>query len=139
METNTLPLEAELEPIFTKQLPAFPENIKDLFVKIAPFLAIISVVGGVFGIGIAALFSPSVWFSIGIVYGIGIIFFLVMIVLEALAIPGLFSQKKDGWKYMYYAQFVSIIYSFCMGFWISGIVGAFIGFWILFQIKEKYK
>jgi hypothetical protein len=138
METNTLPLEAELQPIFTKQLPAFPENIKDLFVKIAPFLAIIGVVFGVLGVGLSALFSPLMWFAGSIGYGLGMIFLLIMVALEGLAIPGLFAQKKDGWKYMYYAQFVNVIYSLCMGHWLSGLIGAFIGFWILFQIKEKY-
>ena len=138
METNTLPLEAELEPIFTKQLPAFPENIKDLFVKIAPFLAIISVVFGVFRVGLTAIFSPFAWFAESFIYGIGVIFLLIMVVLKGLAIPELFAQKKKGWTLMYYARLVSIIHSLCMGSWISGIIGAFIGFWILFQIKEKY-
>jgi hypothetical protein len=138
METNALPLEKELEPIFTKQLPAFPDNIKDLFVKIAPFLAIIGVVFGILGVGLTALFSPFAWFAGSFIYGLGMIFLLIMVILDALAIPGLFAQKMQGWKYMYYAQFVSIIYSLCMGSWISGILGAFIGFWILFQIKEKY-
>lgn len=138
METNTLPLEAELEPIFTKQLPPFPENIKDLFVKIAPFLAIIGVVFGILGVGITAILSPFAWFAGSIMYGLGMVFLLVMVVLEALAIPGLFNQKKDGWKYMYYAQFVGVLYNLFMGHWLSGLIGAFIGFWILFQIKEKY-
>ena len=138
METNTLPLEKELEPIFTKQLPAFPDNIKDLFVKIAPFLAIIGVIIGVSGVGFLALFSPFAWFSGSLIYGIGMIFLLLMVILDALAIPGLFAQKMAGWKYMYYAQFLNLIYSLCMGNWISGLLGAFIGFWILFQIKEKY-
>ncbi|MES2518073.1 MAG: hypothetical protein V4585_08200 [Bacteroidota bacterium] len=138
METNTLPLEKELEPIFTKQLPPFPDNIKDLFVKIAPFLAIIGVVFGILGVGFGALLSPLAWFAGSFIYGIGMIFLLIMVVLEGLAIPGLFNQKKDGWKYMYYAQFVSLIYNLCLGSWIGGLIGAFIGFWILFQIKEKY-
>ena len=63
---------------------------------------------------------------------------VAMIILDALAIPGLFAQKMVGWKYMYYAQFLSLIYNLCMGSWFSGLLGAFIGFWILFQIKEKY-
>jgi hypothetical protein len=138
METNTLPLEKELEPIFTKQLPAFPDNIKDLFVKIAPFLAIIGVVFGVLGVGVTALLSPFAWFAGSFIYGLGMIFLLIMVILDALAIPGLFAQKMQGWKYMYYAQFLSLIYSLCMGNWFSGLLGAFIGFWILFQIREKY-
>lgn len=138
METNTLPLEKELEPIFTKQLPAFPDNIKDLFVKIAPFLAIISVVFGILGAGFGLLFAPLMWFSGSLLIGIAMLFLVIMIILDALAIPGLFAKKMVGWKYMYYAQFVSLIYSLFMGSWFSGILGAFIGFWILFQIKEKY-
>jgi hypothetical protein len=138
METNSLPLEKELEPIFTKQLPPFPDNIKDLFVKIAPFLAIISVVFGVLGAGLGTLLSPFAWFAGSFYYGIGMIFLIAMVILQALAIPSLFNLKKDGWRYMYYAQFISAIYNLCMGHWFSGLIGAFIGFWILFQIKEKY-
>ena len=138
METNTLPLEKELEPIFTKQLPAFPDNIKDLFVKIAPFLAIIGVIFGVLGAGFGLLFAPLMWFSGSFLIGIAMLFLVAMIILDALAIPGLFAQKMAGWRYMYYAQFLSLIYNLCMGSWISGLLGAFIGFWILFQIKEKY-
>ena len=138
METNTLPLEKELEPIFTKQLPAFPDNIKDLFVKIAPFLAIIGVVFGISFVGIGALLSPFAWFAGSFTYGIAMIFLIITIVLEGLAIPGLFAQKMAGWRYSYYAQFVNAVFGLLMGNWISAILSAFIGFWILFQIKEKY-
>lgn len=138
MEPNSLPLEKELEPIFTKQLPPFPDNIKDLCVKIAPILAIIGVVFGVLGTGLGVLFSPFAWFSGSVLYGIGIVFLVIMVVLNGLAIPGLFNQKMEGWKYMYYAQLVNIVYHLCTGTWISGLIGAFIGFWILFQIREKY-
>ncbi len=138
METNTLPLEKELEPIFTKQLPPFPDNIKELFVKIAPFLAIINVIFGVLGAGLGTLLSPFAWFAGSFIYGIGMIFLIVMVALNGLAISGLFNQKKEGWKYLYYAQFISVIYNLCMGSWFSGLIGAFIGFWILFQIREKY-
>ena len=137
METNTLPLEAELEPIFTKQLPAFPENIKNLFVKIAPFLAIIGVVFGVFGVGLTAIFSPFAWFAGSFIYGIGIIFLIIMVVLEGMAIPGLFAQKKEGWKYMYYAQFVSVIYSLCMGSWISGLIGHLLASGFYFRLRRN--
>lgn len=138
METNALPLEKELDPIFRKQLPAFPDNIKELFVKIAPFLAIIGVIFGVLGAGFGLLFSPLMWFSGSFLIGLAMLFLVAMIILDALAIPGLFAHKIMGWRYMYYAQFLSLIYSVCMGNWFSGLLGAFIGFWILFQIKEKY-
>jgi hypothetical protein len=138
METNTLPLEKELEPIFTKQLPSFPDNVKDLLVKIAPFLAIIWLIIGVSGVGLASLLAPFAWFSYGIGYGIGMLLLIATIILIALAIPGLFNQKKDGWKYMYYAEFTSVVSSLIFGSWIGAILSAFIGFWILFQIREKY-
>jgi hypothetical protein len=138
METNTLPLEKELEPIFTKQLPSFPDNVKDLLVKIAPFLAIIWLIIGVSGVGLASLFAPFAWFSYGISYGLAILLLIATIILIALAIPGLFNQKKDGWKYMYYAEFTSLVSGLLFGNWIGVILSAFIGFWILFQSKEKY-
>lgn len=139
METNTLPLEKELEPIFLKQLPQFPDTVKDLLVKIAPFLAIFVVVFSVFGVGILALISPLAWFSVSFIYGFGMIFLLISVVLNALAISPLFGQKKQGWKLMYYAQFVATIHSLCMGTWFGALIGAFIGFWILFQVRERYQ
>ncbi|MFC0183514.1 hypothetical protein SAMN04515674_11668 [Pseudarcicella hirudinis] len=138
MEPNSLPLEKELEPIFLKQLPAFPDNVKDLFVKIAPFLAIIWVIFGVAGVGLTAILSPFAWFSGSLLYGIGMLFLLVMVVLDGLAIPGLLNKTKAGWTWIYYAQFASVVFSLLMGNWIGGIIRAFIGFWILFQIREKY-
>lgn len=142
METNTLPLEKELEPIFTKSLPAFPEEVKELLVKIAPYLAIVGVIlGGIailFG-GIAAILAL---FSGGSLrYGLSFLILIVVVALEGLAISGLMNCKRQGWKFLYYAVLASAVYSLS-SFSIFGIISAaitiFLGMWVLFQIREKY-
>jgi hypothetical protein len=144
METNTLPLEKELEPIFTKSLPAFPEEIKELLVKIAPYLAIVGVIfGGIailFG-GLATILTLFSFSGAGIWLGLSMIFLIVVVALEGLSIPGLMNRKRQGWKFSYYAVLVSAVQSL-LSLSIFGIISAaitiFIGMWILFQIREKY-
>ena len=144
METNTLPLEKELEPIFTKSLPAFPEEIKELLVKIAPYLAIIGVIfGGIailFG-GLATILTLFSFSGAGIWLGLSMIFLVVVVALEGLSIPGLMNRKRQGWKFSYYAVLVSAVsslLSLSIGGIISAAITIFIGMWILFQIREKY-
>ncbi len=142
METDALPLEKELEPIFTKSLPAFPEEVKELLVKIAPYLAIVGVIFG----GIAILFGGiatilTLFSGVGIWLGLSMIFLIVVVALEGLSIPGLMNRKRQGWKFSYYAVLVSAVSSL-LSLSIGGIISAaltiFIGMWILFQIREKY-
>lgn len=143
---DTTKLEAQLEPFFTKQLPSLPSNVKEVLVKIAPYLAILGVVfaiPAVFALlGLGALASPFVMMQGMHAYTgftISIIFVLIEVVLEIMAIPGLFARSKKAWKLMFYVSLVSIVsnlLSFNLG---SLIIGTLISFYILFQVKPLYK
>ena len=142
-------LETKLEEIFGKQAPQIPENIKEIIVKIAPYLAIVGILFAIpallllLGLGsIATVVSPmggvsslaavpTMWLST--------LLLIPVIVLEALAIPGLFAKTKAGWRYSYWSQLVSVISSLIAFNILGAIFGAAIGFYILFQIKNHYK
>lgn len=148
--TQTLSqLESMLDEYFGKKAPALPQNAKDILVKIAPYLAILSVVLAVpaifFVLGLGSLTTmlapfggaqgmmstPMIWF--------GTLLLIPAIVLEGMAIPGLFSKTKMGWKYMYWSQLVSIVSTLVQFNIVGALISAVIGFYLLFQVKEMYK
>ncbi|MCL4418940.1 hypothetical protein M1146_02430 [Patescibacteria group bacterium] len=142
-------LEGTLNEYFGKKAPALPQNIKEIIVKIAPYLVIISLIFTIpailvlFGLGsLATMLAPlggarsvagvpTMW--------IGIILLIPAVLLEIMAVPGLFSKKIAAWRYMYWAQLISIISSLVQLYIVGAILSAVIGFYILFQVKSLYK
>lgn len=142
-------LEGMLDEYFGKKAPALPQNIKEFIVKIAPYLVIISLIFTIpailvlFGLGsLATVFSPlggtravagvpTMW--------VGIILLIPAVILEAMAVPGLFSRKITAWRYMYWAQFISIVSSLVQINIVGALLSALIGFYLLFQVKSLYK
>ena len=142
-------LENTLDEYFGKKAPALPQNIKEIIVKIAPYLVIIGLIFTIpaifilFGLGglastlapvggaqaVASL--PTMW--------IGILLLIPVIILEAMAVPGLFSKKIAAWRYVFWAQVIAIISSLVQLNIVGGIIGALIGFYILFQVKGLYR
>lgn len=143
MENSPLPLEKELEPIFAK-FPAFPENIKDLLVQIAPYLAgLIVVLGGlsilsIFGMGssLNALgysaygSSWNMWLSI---LSLGASAFISL-----LAFKPLQNKEKKGWNYMYYISLIGFATNVISFNIFGALIGGLLSFWILFQLKSRY-
>lgn len=146
MENASLPFEKELEPIFTEKLPAFPENIKDILVMIAPWLAILEAIFGalafltllglgsfvsILSIGAGAYSSTwQMWVSI---FAVG-----ANAILGILAFKPLQNKEKKGWNYMYYSCLISVGSSLLTFNIVGALISAFIGFWILFQMKGRY-
>lgn len=142
-------LEDTLDLYFGKKAPALPTNIKDLIVKLAPYLSIIALILtlpaillilglGSFATMLAPLGGvqsvstlPTMW--------LGIILLIPVVVLEAMAIPGLFARKAVAWKYMFWAQLITLVSSLVQFNIVGALIGAVIGFYILFQIKSHYK
>jgi hypothetical protein len=146
MENAALPLEKELEPIFTEKLPAFPENIKDILVQLAPWLALIGAIMGLLAfvslIGLGSFVSAV---SIGVgAYGstwqmwVSILALGATAVLCALAFKPLQNKERKGWNYMYYSSLISVASSVLSFNIIGAILSFVIGFWILFQVRSRY-
>jgi len=145
-------LEQILEEYLVKKAPfQLPKNVKEIIVKFAPYLAILGVVMGIPGVlallGAGTILAPLGFVGgmmtgrpfLGMGYLVSIIFLGVMVVLEALAIPGLFSKSKKAWTFIYWSALVGVvqnIVSFNMG---GLVIGGLISMYFLFQVKEYYK
>lgn len=151
-KTNASPLaqlDETLDLYFGKKAPALPTNVKEIIVKVAPWLAVVLVILFLLGLpallavfGIGAMFAP-VGMMGGVNYGatyiISLVLMIVTVVLEALAIPGLFKRTKAGWNFLFYSTLVGII-SNVLSLNISGIIlGVLIPLYFLYQVKSYYK
>lgn len=139
-------LESKLEDFFTKkEIPTLPENVKEIIVKYGPWVALVGMIFSIpallalFGIG--AVVAP--WAIVGRSWGIqtilAIIFSLLVIILELIALPGLFKRQMKAWKIMFYISLINIVSSLLSLNIFSLIIGAAISWYFLFQIKSYYK
>jgi hypothetical protein len=138
-------LESILEKWF-KQLPSLPPNGVNALVSITPWLALIfgilGVLGAISAFGILSFLAPlavlpnaSPSYGLGMVTTIG---WLASSVMMLLAFPGLKAGKANGWNMLFWSEVVNAVTS-VVGISIGSVVGAAIAFYLLFQIKPKYK
>lgn len=144
---SALPLEKELAPFFLETVPAFPAELKDFFVRLAPWLLLLRcVMAGVallaaFGFGGILLLG-----SFGLTnYGsplqswLAVAGRITMIVLYARAFAPLRAGSRRGWNLVYCALLVDLaVWAFTFQPF-ALLVGGFLGFWVLFQIREYYR
>ncbi|MDD5464201.1 MAG: hypothetical protein PHP62_03560 [Candidatus Moranbacteria bacterium] len=141
-------LEAMLDEYMVKKAPfAIPMGGKEFIATVSPYLIIIFVIMALplifAALGLSAIVAPFAMLG-GYAWGFGAIVSLivsvVVLVMEAMAVPGLFKRTKASWKLLFYASIVSLIGSILSVHGIvGGIIGAIIGWYILFQVKEMYK
>jgi hypothetical protein len=55
------------------------------------------------------------------------------------ALPGLFARKISGWNLSFYSVVANLVYGLFTGAILSGLLGALVSLYILFQIKALYK
>ncbi|OGI22115.1 MAG: hypothetical protein A2808_03770 [Candidatus Moranbacteria bacterium RIFCSPHIGHO2_01_FULL_55_24] len=141
-------LEALLEEYMVKKAPfTLPMSVKEILVKIAPYIVIIGAIMAlpviIAALGINAFLAPFAmmggsyyWGTAGI---ISAIFAAIAFVIEIMAVPGLFKRTHKGWQLAYYASLVMLVGNIVSFNIVSGIIGAIIGWYFLFQVKELYK
>lgn len=144
-------LEGTLETYLVDKAPyTLPDNVKDIIVSFAPWASILLLLLAIPGIllvlGAGALVSPFAMFlgpryamSYGMTYLLSMGALAVSVVLEALAVPGLFKKSLGAWKLLYYAALVNLVSGVLGGSFVSAIVGSLIGLYFLFQVKSYYK
>ena len=138
-------LEAELAPFFTTKAPfQFPINFREGFVKYWPIVSLILLLITLPAIlaflGIGAALMPVSYMGgvgVGMSYTLVMVLSLIHLVLGALALPGLFNRKRQGWVLSYYAQLLSIVTS-VFSFSIIGILLGLLFLMLLFQVREYY-
>ena len=140
----TKSLEEFLELYLVKKAPfALPVGVKETIVKLAPWLTVIGIVFSLpfillalgistVGFGLSALGSDFGYYAQLLLVGVGI-------VLEVLAVPGLFKRAAGAWRLAFYAILLSLLNSLVGGHILNTIIGGVIGLYVLFQVKEYYK
>lgn len=91
----------------------------------------------VLGVGTALMPFGGVGYAAGFSYLTVVL--IVEIGLTLAALPGLFARKMSGWRLLFYAQIASLVFSLLSGNIISALIGALIGFYILFQVRSLYQ
>lgn len=143
-------LETTLDEYFGKKAPALPKNIKEIIVKFAPYLAILGVIISLPGILIAlglggfatTMMVPYGGYRMmgyGQGWGVSLLLLVPVIILEIMAIPGLFKRKMMAWRYLFWAQLVTLVGSIVSFNIVGALIGAVIGFYLLFQVRSYYK
>lgn len=142
-------LEAWLDLYMVAKAPfQIPMAGKEFLAKIAPYLIIVFSILALPALlalfGITAVLAPVAMVAGG---GVGWGFFGIVgaitsvgsLVLDVMAIPGLFKRTHASWRLLFYATLVSFVGGVLSMNPIGAIIGAIIGWYILFQVKELYK
>jgi hypothetical protein len=142
-------LEAMLDTYMVTKAPfALPAELKEFIVKVSPYLIIVFAILAlplIFGaMGLTAVLSPYAMMGGGWGFGwgfrsiISLAVAVITLVIEVMAVPGLFKRTHGAWRLVFYASIVSLVGSLLSFNIIGGIIGAIIGWYILFQVKDKY-
>ena len=128
-----------------------PPSVKEFIVKFGPWItlvllilaAIVIVPLALIAFGLTAVtlpYSAATGYASNSVMGfVQIIIGVVVLVMEAVAIPKLLKRQLSGWKLVYWASLLSAVSSLISLQVVSLILGLVIGMYILFQIREYYK
>jgi hypothetical protein len=141
--------EAWLAPLFAKA-PHLPHSARQTIVQVAPWLALIFGILGLFGLLSAGTFASFLSFSFlgGGMYHISMLIALftgvAAAVLQLLAFKPLQAHKKKGWNFLFYGLVISAVgmiinmllsYSYGLP---GQILMLIISVWLLFEIREMY-
>lgn len=93
---------------------------------------------GYYGASVAAA-APVLYLALAVL--------AVQLVLMFIAIPMLLKRQRKGWLLLFYSDLISLAYTlvnsftygFSFGTLLSGLIGAVIGFYLIFQIRSYYK
>lgn len=124
-----------------------PPNVKEWIVKYSPWITLVVLVLAIpavlFALGIFAITAPAMMAYGGYHYGptfmLSGLFGLAVLIMEAVAIPGLMKRSLKSWHIIYYSMLVSAVGQLLGGSVIGMLIGLIIGLYFLFEIREYYK
>lgn len=139
-------LENTLKVYFVDKAPfQLPPAAKEFIVQFGPWITLVLLILALpvlfAALGLTAFLTPFAAMGGGR-SGIGllsVVLSIVALVLEAMALPGLFRRSKSGWNLLFYSTIVSAVDNL-VNLNIAGlIVGLLIGWYFLFQVRSYYK
>jgi Na+/melibiose symporter-like transporter len=146
-------LEGKLNLYLVEKAPfQLPENVKEILVKIAPWLSLIVFVITlpsfliIFGVG--SFFSTFNTYIVGYstMFYVSTVFVGIQLLMLGLSIPGLFGRKRSAWNLLFYSELISIlagVFSWLnwpghIGSLIGTAISALIGLYLIFQLRSYY-
>lgn len=141
---------AEVERLCNEYLvekaPSLPDAAKEAIVKFGPWISLVLLVmaaPAVFALlGLGTFLMPFSYLGglgAGFGYTFSMLFTVVMMIMEIIALPGLFKRAKSAWYLMFYVSLVSAVQQL-VSFNLGGlIIGTLLSLYILFQVKSYYK
>ncbi len=141
-DTAPKDLVAFLDYWLVKKAPfQLPDGAREFIVRYGPWIAIvlllISLPVILVALGLSAVLLPfAPYYAPG--FGLAVAVLLVELVLDVAALPGLFTRKMSGWRLIFYARIVAIVYALLRGAVVGAVVGGIVGLYILFQVRGLY-
>ena len=139
-------LEDTLNEYFVKKAPfQLPIGVKEFIVTFGPWFTLVMLVLALpvilAAIGLGAFLAP---FAVlgganAAAFTVGTVFSLVALVLQAMALPGLFKRKKSGWTLLFYSSLVSVAGALVALNLVGAVLNALIGWYFIFQVRSLYK
>jgi hypothetical protein len=131
---------------FYHKFPQLPANIREVLVKVTPWISLIFGVLSIISGLIAVLGGTPMAALGGVANGAFVLVLGLLMVLYGalmvLAFPKLQKHQYAGWRLLFWVEVISIVASLIttnVGSILSAITWALIGFYLLFQIKSYYK
>jgi len=145
-EKMMINLENKINLYFGKKAPQLPDKVKKILVKITPYLILISLIFSLpavlLALGLGTMLAPFRFFgglNSGFHFSFGLLFTIVVMVLEIMALQGLFKNKRKAWELMFCSTLVNAVYAL-LSFSLFGlIIGTGLSWYFWFQIREYYK
>jgi hypothetical protein len=119
-----------------------PDAAKEWIVRYGPWITLVLLIFTLpallvmLGIGTALMPFAGVGYATGFTYHTVIL--IAQLGLTVAALPGLFARKMSGWTLLFYAQWLSLLFSVLGGSIIGAAIGLVIGLYILFQVRPLY-
>jgi hypothetical protein len=139
-------LEDKINLYFGEKAPQLPEKVKKVLVKICPYLILISMITSLpallAALGVGAVIAPlALWGGVsnGLRFSWGLLFTLIIVIIQIIALPGLFKNKISSWRLMFYTTLIDAIYALITFDLLGLIVGTGLSWYFWFQIREYYK
>ena len=133
-----------LDYYLVKKAPfQIPDEAKEWIVQYGPWITIVLLVLTlpallvVMGIGAVLVPFGGVGYATG--FGYLTLGLIVQIGLTLAALPGLFARRLSGWRLLFYARIVSLVFTLLAGGIVGALVGGLISMYILFQVRALYK
>lgn len=131
---------------YVKKAPKLPGNVKEIIVKLSPYFTILGVVFAVPAIfaliGLSAAVTPLMMYA-GAGWGfrsiLSMVIMILMVLLEIVAVPGLFARKRSAWNLLFYISLINAVSSLVSMNLIGLVIGTAIEWYILFQVRDMYK